>query len=179
MPLPSEVAAAAANIREALRHSTPGPWCYDDHIANNGDTPDEWHVFQEGGTDPLLSGPSKDDVVLAACCKTDVTVILEYLDSIHDPKGDVVKDIVEYLNERLGLTGNRRYKYTNKTAQGPVLIRARYEDCLKAGMTPPEAMERLKQAVEWGMRNWFHKPDMRSYIRPGTLFRPKKFDEYV
>lgn len=114
--------------------------------------------------------------------KRDLPTVLEYLAACTDNdaalRDEVVQGVLDYLNSRLGRTGNAKFKLTGDTG-GCKLIWARYRECRKAGMKPEAAMKRLLAAVEWGLRNWLHKPEMEPYIRPSTLFRPKKFPEYV
>lgn len=90
------------------------------------------------------------------------------LDSESDSKPEseraVCKRVIDYLN----LKTKSSFKPTGAHAR---LIAAR----LKDGATEQE----LCQVIDRKCDEWLHKPDMRQYLRPNTLFRPKNYDSYV
>lgn len=77
---------------------------------------------------------------------------------------DEIKDIIDYLNSKLG--SNYRYKTesTNK------LIRAR----LNEGFT----VDDFKQVIDIKYAGWINDPKMAGYLRPYTLFG-NKFEQYL
>lgn len=77
---------------------------------------------------------------------------------------DEIKEIIDYLNSKLG--SNYRYKTesTNK------LIRAR----LNEGFT----VDNFKQVIDTKYAGWINDPKMSGYLRPYTLFG-NKFEQYL
>lgn len=77
---------------------------------------------------------------------------------------DEIKEIIDYLNSKLG--SNYRYKTesTNK------LIRAR----LNEDFTVAD----FKQVIDTKYASWINKPEMVGYLRPSTLFG-NKFEQYL
>lgn len=77
---------------------------------------------------------------------------------------DEIKEIIDYLNNKIG--SNYRYKTesTNK------LIRAR----LNEGFT----VDDFKQVINTKCAGWINDPKMSGYLRPSTLFG-NKFEQYL
>ena len=93
---------------------------------------------------------------------------------IDDKKLSVYQEIVDYLNE---LT-NSSFKATNKNTQK--LINAR----LKEGYTVDDLKLVCKDKTdEWlykiGVPSWQKNENMERYLRPSTLFKVSKFEEYL
>ena len=76
--------------------------------------------------------------------------------------------MVEYLNSQLGRTGASCFKPSGKTRE---LIEAR----LAEGHTARE----LRMVCWHKHRQWKDKEDMAQFLRPSTLFRKSKFEEYL
>ena len=76
---------------------------------------------------------------------------------------NVIKDVIEYLNNKLGT----RYKYTTKDIQSHIKAR------LKEGFTYEDFVCVIdKKYAEW------HGTKMEEYLRPITLFSTK-FQSYL
>ena len=75
------------------------------------------------------------------------------------------KEILDYLNE---LT-NSNFRATNKSTQK--LINAR----LNEGYT----VDDIKLVIKDKTAEWGHDRDMEKYLRPSTLFKVSKFEEYL
>jgi uncharacterized phage protein (TIGR02220 family) len=77
---------------------------------------------------------------------------------------NVIKDIIEYLNNKLGT----RYKYTSKSIQRHISARIsegyKYEDFVFV--------------IDIKYKDW-HGTEMAKYLRPETLFNSEKFQSYV
>ncbi len=83
------------------------------------------------------------------------------------PKGDV-EIVVEYLNGQLGRTGAACFRARGKTRE---LIEARLAD---------GALVRDLRMVCWHrVREWKDDEQMAKFLRPSTLFRRSKFEEYL
>ncbi|HEU02549.1 hypothetical protein LCGC14_0678450 [marine sediment metagenome] len=83
------------------------------------------------------------------------------------PKGDV-EIVVEYLNAQLGRTGAACFRARGKTRE---LIEARMAD---------GALVRDLRMVCWHrVREWKDDEQMAKFLRPSTLFRRSKFEEYL
>ena len=76
-----------------------------------------------------------------------------------------VTEVIAYLNERSGK------QFSSKGKAARELIRAR----LNSGYTVAD----LKAVVDSKCAAWGNDQRMREYLRPSTLFAPKKFDEYL
>jgi len=85
-------------------------------------------------------------------------------DQKSDSTAQVCKRVIDYLNFKTGSA----FRYASSHMR---LIASR----LKAGATEDE----LRQVVDRKCAEWLHKPDMRQYLRPATLFSPKNYDNYV
>ena len=86
----------------------------------------------------------------------------------------VISEILDYLNE---LT-NSSFRVTNKNTQR--LIAAR----LNEGYTVDDIKLVIKDKTdEWlhkiGVPEWQKDQDMEKYLRPSTLFKVSKFEEYL
>lgn len=81
-----------------------------------------------------------------------------------DSSTQACKRVIDYLNFKTGSA----FRYASSHMR---LIASR----LKAGATEDE----LRQVVDRKCAEWLHKPDMRQYLRPATLFSPKNYDNYV
>lgn len=42
-------------LERLLEEATCRPWCVDDHIVTKGDTPEQWHVYEQCEDDPPLA----------------------------------------------------------------------------------------------------------------------------
>ena len=77
---------------------------------------------------------------------------------------NVIKDIIEYLNNKLGT----RYKYTSKSIQKHINARIRegykYEDFVFV--------------IDIKYKDWYGT-EMAKYLRPETLFNSEKFQSYI
>ena len=77
---------------------------------------------------------------------------------------NIIKDVIEYLNSKLGT----RYKYTSKSIQKHINARIcegyKYEDFVFV--------------IDIKYKDW-HGTEMAKYLRPETLFNSEKFQSYV
>lgn len=77
---------------------------------------------------------------------------------------NVIKDIIEYLNNKLGT----RYKYTTKDIQSHIKAR------IKEGFTYQDFV----CVIEKKYKQWYGT-DMQMYLRPKTLFNSENFQSYL
>lgn len=76
-----------------------------------------------------------------------------------------IENIVGYLNSKLGTN------YKPKSKETSSLISAR----LKEGFTEDD----FRRVIDGRISAWGDDPKMSQYLRPSTLFRPSKFEEYL
>ena len=79
---------------------------------------------------------------------------------------ELIKEVVEYLNEKLGT----KYQYTSKKTQD--LIKARLNDLTNL------TIEDFKTVIDNQVKAWKNDPKMNKYLRPETLFGTK-FESYL
>jgi uncharacterized phage protein (TIGR02220 family) len=87
---------------------------------------------------------------------------------IHIP--DLCKEIIEYLNEKVG----KAFKHTSKANQ----------DLIKARLNDKYTLDDFKKVIDNKVAEWNHEPepekeDMRNFLRPETLFATKHFESYL
>ena len=87
---------------------------------------------------------------------------------IHIP--DLCKEIIEYLNEKVG----KAFKHTSKANQ----------DLIKARLNDKYTLDDFKKIIDNKVAEWNHEPepekeDMRNFLRPETLFSAKHFESYL
>jgi uncharacterized phage protein (TIGR02220 family) len=78
-----------------------------------------------------------------------------------------VEIVIDYLNEQLGNTGAGCFKHGGKARE---LIEARLEDY---------TVRQLKMVCWHRQLVWGERDEMVEYLRPSTLFRKAKFEEYL
>lgn len=78
---------------------------------------------------------------------------------------DPVSEIVDYLNEKT------QSNFKAKTDNTQKAITAR----LKEGYT----VEDFKKVIDDKVKDWANDTEMRTYLRPSTLFRPSNFEAYL
>ena len=77
---------------------------------------------------------------------------------------DIVNNIVDYLNQKLGT----RYRTNNSTTSKLI------ESKLKSGYVYDDFVK----VIDTKYNDWFNNPDMSKYLRPSTLFG-NKFENYL
>ena len=78
---------------------------------------------------------------------------------------DPVSEIVDYLNEKT------QSNFKAKTDNTKKAITAR----LKEGYT----VDDFKKVIDDKVKDWANDSEMRTYLRPSTLFRPSNFEAYL
>ena len=120
---------------------------------------------------------------LSAICQTndsigkdsigEFSIVEDSIDNIYSPakaEPDIpYKEIIEYLNERLGTN----YRHTSGKTRD--LIKARFNESNKSGN--PYTLEDFKIVIDKKCVDWMNT-DMQKYLRPETLFSPK-FEGYL
>ena len=76
----------------------------------------------------------------------------------------ICKEVIEYLNQK----ANTKYKASSKSTMK--LIKARVDDGF--------ILDDFKQVIKNKYNDWT-KSDYEKYLRPSTLFRESKFEEYL
>ncbi|MDG3146307.1 replication initiator protein A [Streptococcus suis] len=134
--------------------------------ALNGSVENTFHEVQKvhlGSVENTLSEVQKVHTIKTENTKTENNNI-----------NSVISEILDYLNE---LT-NSSFRVTNKNTQR--LIAAR----LNEGYTVDDIKLVIKDKTdEWlhkiGVPEWQKDKDMEKYLRPSTLFKVSKFEEYL
>lgn len=85
-------------------------------------------------------------------------------DEMLDSTAQVCKRVIDHLNLKTGSA----FRHADSHMR---LIASR----LKAGATEDE----LCRVIDRKCSEWLQNPEMRQYLRPSTLFSPKKYDNYV
>jgi uncharacterized phage protein (TIGR02220 family) len=85
-------------------------------------------------------------------------------DTNNNVNNDLIKNIVEYLNEKSG----KDFKCNNKANKE--FINARLKDGY--------SFEDFKKVIDTKVKEWTGT-DQEQYIRPNTLFRPSNFEAYL
>lgn len=80
-------------------------------------------------------------------------------------KKEFYNEIISYLNEKAGSKYRSNVKATQELINGRV--REGY------------SMEDFKKVIDYCCSEWLHRPEMKPYLRPSTLFRPSKFESYL
>ena len=106
-----------------------------------------------------VSRPCKDTP------ETTVSVSVSVSDSVSVTDMDLVKQIIDYLNQKTG----KRFRYENKESQR--LIRGRLSD----GYT----LDDFKKVIDIKCSKWKGDAKMQDFLRPNTLFRPGNFESYL
>lgn len=78
---------------------------------------------------------------------------------------DRAREVVEYLNEKTG-------KNFKPEAEANI-------ESINARITDGYTVDDLKQVIDNMTIKWLDRPDMVEYLRPRTLFAPKKFESYL
>lgn len=55
----------------------------------------------------------------------------------------------------------------------------RYGETLRSRIKDGKSLDQLLAIVRWKVKEWQSNPEMRKYLTPETLFRPKHFDRYL
>lgn len=82
-----------------------------------------------------------------------------------DPQKEQRKEIITYLNERVGKNFKESTESTRKHINGR----------LSEGYT----VEDFKKVIDTKSQEWLGNPRMEKYLRPGTLFSPTHFEAYL
>lgn len=80
---------------------------------------------------------------------------------------DDITDIIDHLNKSLGLI--RGYKASAKSTQSKIMT------LFREGYTPEE----IKLVITHRVSEWYTDAKMRKFLRPETLFRASKFEDYL
>jgi uncharacterized phage protein (TIGR02220 family) len=80
--------------------------------------------------------------------------------------GVVAKRVLDYLNMK---TGVEYGKIKPEAHLKPIIA------ILKAGYTPQDCITVIDKKFD----DWWENPEMKIYLRPSTLFKPDKFDNYL
>jgi uncharacterized phage protein (TIGR02220 family) len=105
------------------------------------------------------------------CGKISVSPKTVRMDEDQNPKSKLreqATEILAYLNEK----ASKRFCLTGERAKRSLKF---IESRLKSGATVEEA----KKVIDVKTSQWFKNPEMRSYLRPETLFNATKFESYV
>lgn len=78
---------------------------------------------------------------------------------------EIYKDIVSHLNKKAG----REFKYT--TNQTQKFINGRLDEGYD--------LDDFKEVIDKKVQDWKGDNEMEKYLRPQTLFRPSKFEDYL
>lgn len=82
-----------------------------------------------------------------------------------EKKENIYVEIISYLNEK---TGKR---FSPKSQANRKLINGR--------LSEDRTLEDFKQVIDTKVEQWLGNEKMDTYLRPSTLFRPGKFEEYL
>ena len=85
--------------------------------------------------------------------------------SKEEPVGQLVCDVVAYLNERTGSS----YRPTTKRTASAISARA----------SEGYSLDDFKAVIDAKSAEWGDDRKMSKYLRPETLFRPQKFEAYL
>lgn len=82
-----------------------------------------------------------------------------------------IKDIVPHseIIDHLNAVCGTEYKHTTKATRE--LINGRWSEGYR--------LDDFKKVINNKAKDWLNNPDMSRYLRPSTLFAPKKFEEYL
>lgn len=83
------------------------------------------------------------------------------------------KDILDYLNGQ----ADRNYSHTTQAHRR--LIKARYNERIKAGKTHDQVLQDFKYVIDVKVREWKNDKKMNVYLRPKTLFNASNFEGYL
>lgn len=89
---------------------------------------------------------------------------METSDSVSVSNIDIIKDIIDYLNNKLGA----KYKYQTRNTQRHI----------NARISEGASFEDFKTVIDKKYDEWNNDPKMKNYLRPETLFGPK-FESYL
>lgn len=104
---PPEVEA----IRARAEKASSGPWCIDNHIVHPGDTPEQWHVYQQFDDDPPLFSSdmgTREDAEFIACARHDIPYLLDLLSR----QSTALKEMQEQRRAVFCLYCDAKYAYT-------------------------------------------------------------------
>ena len=82
----------------------------------------------------------------------------------------VAEGILEFLNKKTG-----RHYEPRKPNKDPTASLKAVHGLLKDGYTE----QQLRQVIGNRLVKWGDDPKMEQYLRPGTLFRQSKFEQYL
>ena len=90
----------------------------------------------------------------------------EYLTSENEsiPNINIIKDVINYLNDKLGTRYNYQTKNTQRHINARIAEGAKFED--------------FKTVIDQKYNDWYSDKKMRTYLRPETLFGTK-FESYL
>lgn len=84
--------------------------------------------------------------------------------SIKDNKENIIKEIVDYLNEKMGT----KYRASTKSTAS----------CINARLKEGYKVEDFKTVIDKKYKEW-KGTEMEKYLTPDTLFRPSHFEKYL
>ena len=123
------------------------------------------HCLQDADTETYKSRENKDlNPIVPFESKTSKKKKDWSFSNYTSERQSQIKEVIEYLNS---LTGSC-FGFENKTSS----------EGLHARLQSGESVATLKTIIENRWAAWEHKPDMREFVRPETLFAPKKFEGY-
>ncbi|MBS4769644.1 conserved phage C-terminal domain-containing protein [Carnobacteriaceae bacterium zg-ZUI240] len=94
------------------------------------------------------------------------TIDYQYINNSRVSENDVVvQSVIMYLNEK----GNKKFSLQNKDA----------DKLIKYWLSQGFTFEDFKNVIDTKVDEWVNSKDMNKYIRPSTLFRKGKFENYV
>lgn len=79
-------------------------------------------------------------------------------------KENIIKEIVDYLNEKMGT----KYRASTKSTAS----------CINARLKEGYKVENFKTVIDKKYKEW-KGTEMEKYLTPDTLFRPSKFEKYL
>lgn len=80
-------------------------------------------------------------------------------------KDNIYNEIISYLNLKTGKRFSAKVKNT--------------KDLINGRLSEGRTLEDFIYVIDTKCSHWMDNPKMFPYLRPGTLFRPSKFDEYL
>jgi len=117
-----------------------------------------WHSNPD--SKPIASGIANDSKHSSSEKEEEIEVVNEV-----EVFKKLVFDVVGYLNEKTGS------KFPPKADKTQELIRILW----KKGYT----LEQFREVIDIKTKDWKGDPKMEQYLRPSTLFRKSKFEEYI
>lgn len=126
-------------------------------------------LYEKCGYNDSSNRPSIVSTWHNGLCQSDTTNTIEYQyinnNSRVKEKDVVVKSVIEYLNSK----ANKKFTGTNKETVS----------LIKHWVANGYTLEDFKAVIDAKVLEWANNSEMNKYLRPSTLFRKGKFENYV